>query len=86
MSGVLRGFWITHVMMEYWNNGAKSLSIVNIFWILSGFQFGNENFFARSRKSRNCAETYIAYVAQAIPQIDDEIALKNHFRMETKGG
>jgi hypothetical protein len=39
--------------------------------------------FARSRKSRDCAEAYIGYVTQAIPQIDAEIAKKSHFWMET---
>ncbi len=47
------------------------------------FQFRNEEFFARSRKSRDCAEAYIGYVAQAKPQIDAEIAEKGHFWMET---
>jgi len=47
-----------------------------------GFQFKNEQFFARSRKSRGRAEAYIWYVAQAIPQIDTEIAEKGHFWME----
>ena len=59
------------------------------------FQFRNEQFFARSRKSRDCAEAYIGYVTQAIPQIDPrgigfafhgagaEIAKKSHFWMET---
>jgi hypothetical protein len=47
------------------------------------FQFRNEQFFARSRKSRDCAEACIWYVAQAIPQIDAEIAEKGHFWMET---
>ena len=47
------------------------------------FQFRNEQFFARSRKSRDCAEAYIMYVAQAIPQIDAEIAEKGHFWVET---
>jgi hypothetical protein len=47
------------------------------------FQFRNEEFFARSRESRDCAEAYIWYVAQAIPQIDAEIAEKGHLWMET---
>ena len=47
------------------------------------FQFRNEYFFARSRKSRDCAEAYNWYVAQAIPQIDAKIAEKGHFWMET---
>jgi hypothetical protein len=40
------------------------------------FQFRNEQFFARSRNSRDCAEAYKWYVAQAIPQIDVEIEEK----------
>jgi proline dehydrogenase len=55
-------------------------------WIMGtsvSFQFRNEQFFARSRKSRDCAEAYIRYVAQAITQIDAEIAKKGHFWMET---
>ena len=55
-------------------------------WIIGtsvSFQFRNEQFFARSRKSRDCAEAYIGYVAQAIPQIDAEIAEKGYFWMET---
>ena len=47
------------------------------------FQFRNEQFFARSRKSGDRAEAYIWYVAQAILQIDAEIAEKGHFWMET---
>ncbi len=48
------------------------------------FQFGKEEFSARSRKSMFCAETYlIAYVAQAKLKIDAEIAEKNPLRMET---
>ncbi len=56
-------------------------------WIIGtsvSFQFRNEQFFARSRKSRDCAEAYIGYDAQAIPQIDAEIAEKGHFWMETR--
>ncbi len=49
-----------------------------------GFQIRNEEFFARSRKSRNWAETYVEYAAQVIPQIDAEIAKKGHFWLETK--
>jgi hypothetical protein len=60
------------------------------------FQCRNEQFFARSRKSRNYAEAYKQYAAQVIPQIDPreigsafhgagaEIAEKGHFWMETK--
>jgi hypothetical protein len=52
-------------------------------------------FSARSKKSRDCAETYIWYVAQGIPLIEPrgigcafhragaEIAKKGHFWMET---
>jgi len=47
------------------------------------FKISNEKFFARSRKSRDYAETYIQYVAQGIPKIDAEIAEKGHFWMET---
>ena len=39
------------------------------------FQFRNEQFFARSRRSRDCAEAYIWYVAQAITQIDADSAV-----------
>ena len=51
--------------------------------MLDSYRFGNENFSARSRKSRNCAEAYILYVAQAIPQIDAEIAEKGYSRTVT---
>ncbi len=47
------------------------------------FQCRNEQFFARSRKSRNYAEVYEWYTAQVIPRIDAEIAEKGHFWMET---
>ena len=47
-------------------------------------QFRNWRFFARSRKSRNYAEAYKSYVAQAIPQIDAEITEKGHFWMENR--
>jgi hypothetical protein len=50
---------------------------------LRSFQIRNEQFFARSRKSRGCAETYIWYVAQTSPRTDAEIAEKGHFWMET---
>ena len=50
----------------------------------SKFPSGNEQFFARSRKSRDCAETYLEYVAQTIPQIDTEIVEKGRFQTETK--
>jgi len=51
--------------------------------ISSSFQFRNEQFFAKSRKSRDCAEAYRSYATQTIPQIDTEIAEKGHFWMET---
>ena len=41
-------------------------------------QSGNEKFYARSRQSRDCAEAYIWYVAQAIPQMNAEIAENGH--------
>jgi len=47
------------------------------------FQCRNEQFSARSRKSRNYAEAYNLYAVQVIPQIDAEIAEKGHFWMET---
>ncbi|KPK88796.1 MAG: hypothetical protein AMJ94_14070 [Deltaproteobacteria bacterium SM23_61] len=50
----------------------------------SSFQFRNEQFFARSRKSRDCAEVYRLYTAQTIPQIDAEIAEKCHFWIPVK--
>ncbi len=63
-------------------------------WVdtIFSFQFRNENFFAMSRKTRCCAEAYpkgtyyaayLAYVAQATPQFDVEIAEKGHLWMET---
>ena len=42
------------------------------------FQFINEQFAARSRKSRDCAEAYFTYAAQEISKIDVEIAAKGH--------
>ncbi len=71
----------------------KRLCFKNGHWL--SFQFRNEQFFARSRKSRNYAEAYKWYAAQVIPQIDPreigsafhragaEIAEKGHFWMET---
>ncbi len=47
------------------------------------FQFINEQFAARSRKSRDCAEAYFTYAAQEIPKIDVEIVAKGHLWMET---
>jgi len=54
--------------------------------MIHGFQFRNEKFSARSRKSRDYAEAYPAFsgTAQIIPQIDEEIAEKGHFWMETR--
>jgi len=49
---------------------------------ISDFQFGNEKFFVRSRKSRGWAEAYIWYAAQLTPQIDADIAKKGHLWME----
>jgi hypothetical protein len=46
-------------------------------------QGGPERSIAGTKKSRDCAETYIWYVAQGIPLIDAEIAKKGHFWMET---
>ena len=43
----------------------------------------NEEFPARSRKSRDCAEAYFTYGAQEIPKIDVEIVAKGHLWMET---
>jgi hypothetical protein len=42
------------------------------------FQFVNEQFAARSRKSRDYAEAYFTYLAQEIPKIDVGIAAKGH--------
>ena len=56
---------------------------INDFWTLASFQIRNEQFFARSKKSRNYAEAYRSYAAQVIPQINAEIAEKGHFWMET---
>ncbi len=47
------------------------------------FQFINEQFAARSRKPRDCAEAYFTYAAQEIPKIDVEIVAKGHLWMET---
>ena len=52
-------------------------------WALAVSRSEMRHFYARSRKSRDCAETYIWYVAQGIPPIDTEIAKKGHFWMET---
>jgi hypothetical protein len=48
-----------------------------------GFLIGKEGFFVLARRSRDCAEAYFTYVAQAIPQIDTARAEKSPFRMET---
>jgi hypothetical protein len=45
---------------------------------------GPERSIASAKKSRDCAETYIWYVAQGIPLIDAGIAKKGHFWMETR--
>jgi hypothetical protein len=47
------------------------------------FQFINEQFAARSRKSRDYAEAYFTYAAQEIPKIHVGIAAKGHLWMET---
>ena len=52
-------------------------------WALAVSRSEMRHFSARSRKSRDCAETGISYVAQGIPLIDAEIAKKGHFWMET---
>jgi hypothetical protein len=44
---------------------------------------GTERSKASAKKSRDCAETYIWYVAQRIPLIDVDIAKKGRFWMET---
>jgi len=64
------------VPIQKWKSATTGIS--------SSFQIRNEQFFARSRRSRDCAETYKWYVAQEIPQIDAEIAEKGHFWMETR--
>lgn len=43
---------------------------------------GNEQFFARSRKLRDCTEAYWRYAAHASPKIDAEIAEKGGFPTE----
>ena len=61
-------------------------------WIMGtsvSFLFRNEQFFARSRKSRDCAEAYRgtshkqARRLVSLRLIDAEIAEKGHFWMET---
>ena len=47
------------------------------------FQFRNEDILSMSRKSRDYAEAYVMYAAQAIPQIDAEIGKIDHLWMET---
>src|SRR5512137_1079607 len=49
-----------------------------------GFLTGKRLFFVLARRSRDCAEAYIMYVAQAIPKIDTARAEKSPFRTETK--
>ncbi len=56
----------------------------NTFQALTKVQIRNADFFARSRKSRDCAEAYSKYSAQEIPRIDAEIAEKGHFRLQTR--
>jgi hypothetical protein len=54
------------------------------------FQFRNEQFFARSRKSRDCAEAYRGTSHKrsrrlvSLRLIDAEIAKKGHLWMETR--
>jgi hypothetical protein len=48
-----------------------------------GFRAGSEDFFVVARKSRNCAEAYTKYVAQAITQIDAARAKKDRFQPKT---
>jgi len=74
-TAVQQGFSISLVPILKWKSATTGSS--------SSFQIRNEQFFARSRRSRDCAETYKSYVAQEIPQIDTEIAEKGHFWMET---
>ena len=50
------------------------------------FQFINEQFAARSRRSRDCAEAYFTYAKPEILKIDVEIAAKGHLWMETNQG
>ncbi|UCB48516.1 MAG: hypothetical protein JSW56_15470 [Deltaproteobacteria bacterium] len=60
-------------------------------WTLAVSRSEMRHFSARSRKSRDCAETYILYVAQGIQLIYADlparwqagIAKKGHFWMET---
>jgi len=47
------------------------------------FQFRNEDFFARSRKIRGCAEAYFTYAAQASAKFYADIVKKDHLWMET---
>ncbi len=48
-----------------------------------GFRIGKWLFFVLARRSRCFAETYIVYVAQAIPQFNTARAEKSPFRTET---
>ena len=60
-------------------NGAYLFPDVETF----GFRIGKRLFFVPARRSRDCAEAYIMYAAQAIPQIDTAGAEKSPFRTET---
>jgi hypothetical protein len=55
------------------------ISLANTGWRPFDSLPGNEEFFARSRRSRDCAEAYREYAAQGIPQIDTEIVEKGRF-------
>ncbi len=46
---------------------------------------GNEEFFARSRRSRDCAEAYREYAAQGIPQIDTDLPARWQAEIVEKG-
>jgi hypothetical protein len=47
------------------------------------FRIRKEGFFVLARKSRDCAEAYFMYAAQAKPQIDAARAENNPFWTET---
>jgi hypothetical protein len=74
-TGIVIGHWLI--------TSAHPQMSLKIMGTSVSFQFRNEQFCARSRKSRDCAEAYKWYVAQAIPKIDTEIAEEGHFWMET---
>ena len=48
-------------------------------WDIASRRSETRKFFTRSRKSRDFAEAYNAYVAQGIPKIDVEIVKKGRF-------